>query len=189
MGVIHSCVHETWARAQGTQVREAESGFRYTPNSTFETFPFPWPPCFEPGEGDDRRVKAIADAARELIRLRDAWLAPPDIASEELKRRTLTSLYNDPPAWLENAHQNLDRAVLAAYGLKYPSGRVEILSHLLALNRERASGAFTLKMAGKTARVSEPHPETDKLVASARKPPRSEGFSIMGVDRKIGKRR
>ena len=28
----------------GTQLREAESGFRYTPTTTFETFPFPWPP-------------------------------------------------------------------------------------------------------------------------------------------------
>ena len=30
-GVLHSRAHEVWARAQGTQVRERESGFRYTP--------------------------------------------------------------------------------------------------------------------------------------------------------------
>jgi hypothetical protein len=29
--------------AQGTQLREKESGFRYTPTSCFETFPFPFP--------------------------------------------------------------------------------------------------------------------------------------------------
>jgi len=40
-GVLHSRVHETWARAQGTQLRERESGFRYTPTTCFETFPFP----------------------------------------------------------------------------------------------------------------------------------------------------
>ena len=29
-GVLHSTIHEIWARAQGTQLREVESGFRYT---------------------------------------------------------------------------------------------------------------------------------------------------------------
>jgi len=47
-GMLHSRIHEVWARAQGTQLREVESGFRYTPSSTFETFPFPWPPGREP---------------------------------------------------------------------------------------------------------------------------------------------
>ena len=49
LGVLHSRVHEVWARAQGTQLRERESGFRYTPTTCFETFPFPWPPGQEPG--------------------------------------------------------------------------------------------------------------------------------------------
>ncbi|MBI3829439.1 MAG: class I SAM-dependent DNA methyltransferase [Planctomycetes bacterium] len=40
-GVLHARLHEVWARAQGTQVRERESGFRYTPTTCFETFPFP----------------------------------------------------------------------------------------------------------------------------------------------------
>ena len=40
-GVLHSAVHELWARGMGTQLREVESGFRYTPTTTFETFPFP----------------------------------------------------------------------------------------------------------------------------------------------------
>ncbi len=42
-GLLHSRVHELWARATGTQLREAESGFRYTPTTCFETFPFPRP--------------------------------------------------------------------------------------------------------------------------------------------------
>ena len=41
-GLLHSRFHEAWARANGTQVRERESGFRYTPTSCFETFPFPF---------------------------------------------------------------------------------------------------------------------------------------------------
>ncbi|MBK9712167.1 MAG: class I SAM-dependent DNA methyltransferase [Kouleothrix sp.] len=72
-GVLHSILHELWARAKGTQLREAESGFRYTPTTTFETFPFPWPPGKE--DQADPKVQAIAEAARALVRLRDAWLA------------------------------------------------------------------------------------------------------------------
>jgi len=38
-GVLQSRVHTVWSLAKGTQVREKETGFRYTPTSTFETFP------------------------------------------------------------------------------------------------------------------------------------------------------
>jgi type II restriction/modification system DNA methylase subunit YeeA len=138
-GVLHSGIHELWARSQGTQVREAESGFRYTPNSTFDTFPFPWPPGTEPSEEEDARVKAIADAARELVRLRDAWLNPPGASPEELKSRTLTNLYNQRPEWLANAHRALDEAVFAAYGWPSDLPKEEILARLLALNHERAA--------------------------------------------------
>jgi type II restriction/modification system DNA methylase subunit YeeA len=139
LGVLHSPAHEVWARSQGTQLREVESGFRYTPTSCFETFPFPWPPGHEPSESDDPRVKAIADAARELVRLRDAWLNPPDIDPRELPKRTLTNLYNKRPEWLANAHGALDEAVFAAYGWPSNLTRDEILARLLALNHERAA--------------------------------------------------
>jgi hypothetical protein len=41
-GLLCSHNHAVWAFAQGTQVRERESGFRYTPTTCFETFPFPF---------------------------------------------------------------------------------------------------------------------------------------------------
>jgi len=82
LGVLHSRVHEVWARAQGTQVRERESGFRYTPTTCFETFPFPWPPGKET-QGDPR-VQAIAEAAKELDELRCNWLNPPGWVREEV---------------------------------------------------------------------------------------------------------
>jgi alpha-L-fucosidase len=139
-GVLHSTAHEAWARKMGTQLREYESGFRYTPKTTFDPFPFPWPPGTEPSEDESPTVKAIADAARELVRLRDAWLNPPNASEVDLKERTLTKLYNQRPAWLENAHQTLDRAVFAAYGLAYPLSKDEIIRHFLELNNERAAG-------------------------------------------------
>lgn len=136
-GTLHSRIHELWARAQGTQVREAESGFRYTPTSTFETFPFPWPPGKEPKE--DEQVRAIADAARELVEKRDAWLNPPGTSEQERADRTLTNLYNKCPAWLAEAHRKLDEAVFAAYGWPPSLSDSEILERLLALNHERAA--------------------------------------------------
>jgi type II restriction/modification system DNA methylase subunit YeeA len=135
-GVLHSLLHEVWSLLMGTQL---ESRPRYTPNSTFDTFPFPWPPGTEPSEKGDIRVKAIAVAARELVRLRDAWLNPPEISPEELKGRTLTNLYNKRPEWLVIAHGALDEAVFAAYGWPTDLSREEILARLLALNHERAS--------------------------------------------------
>ncbi len=75
-GVLHSRIHEVWARAQGTQLRERESGFRYTPTSCFETFPFPQPSPAQEAE--------ITLAAQELDSLRTAWLNPPEWTREEV---------------------------------------------------------------------------------------------------------
>ena len=136
-GVLHSKVHEPWARGKGTQLREAQSGFRYTPTTTFETFPFPWPPGQEPKNAP--RVEAIAQAARELVEKRDRWLNPEGATEKELKKRTLTNLYNQRPTWLELAHRKLDEAVLDAYGWPHDLDDEEILERLLALNLERAA--------------------------------------------------
>ncbi|HEY5056851.1 MAG TPA: type IIL restriction-modification enzyme MmeI [Acidobacteriaceae bacterium] len=141
LGILSSRAHEIWARAQGTQVRDVESGFRYTPESCFDTFPFPWPPGKEDQSGP--LVQAIATAASELVRQRDEWLNPPGADEDELKQRTLTKLYNRRAAgemtWLDNAHRTLDAAVFAAYGWPADLSRDEILSRLLDLNRARAA--------------------------------------------------
>ncbi len=75
-GVLHSRIHEVWARAQGTQLRERESGFRYTPTTCFETFPLPKP--------TSEQEKTIGDAAKELDALRNNWLNPPEWMKEEV---------------------------------------------------------------------------------------------------------
>ncbi len=137
-GVLHSKVHELWARRQGTQVRERESGFRYTPTTCFETFPFPWPPGKEPV--DDPRVQAIAAAAVDLVEKRDRWLNAEEASEAELRKRTLTNLYNQRPTWLELAHKQLDDAVLSAYAWPHNLPDDQILERLLALNPERLGG-------------------------------------------------
>ena len=119
-GVLHSRIHEVWATALGTQLEDRP---RYTPTTCFETFPFPEP--------DDAQRAAIAGAAKALNELREQRLKGD-------AKTTLTSLYNQRPAWLANAHAALDAAVAAAYGWPAELADAEILERLLALNLERA---------------------------------------------------
>ena len=159
-GILHSRFHEAWALRLGTSLEDRP---RYTPSTTFETFPFPdglTPNIPATEYSADPRAVAIAEAARRLNELREAWLNPPDLvervpevvpgypdrivpvsprAATILKKRTLTNLYNERPAWLDNAHRDLDAAVAAAYGWPADIAKEEALSRLLALNLERAA--------------------------------------------------
>lgn len=76
LGALHSRPHEVWSRRQGTQVRERASGFRYTPTTCFETFPFP--------SMDASAEARIGEAARKLDELRQAWLNPKEWTKEEV---------------------------------------------------------------------------------------------------------
>jgi len=133
LGLLHAKPHELWSLRQGTSLEDRP---RYTPTTTFETYPFPWPPGKEPQ--DDPRVQAIAQAAKDLVELRDAWLKPPSLSEKELQKRTLTNLYNERPAWLDAAHKKLDAAVFDAYGWPHDLSDEEILARLLELNLKRA---------------------------------------------------
>jgi type II restriction/modification system DNA methylase subunit YeeA len=140
---------------------------RYTPSTTFETFPFPQglTPNIPAAEyAADPRAQKIAAAAARLNELRENWLNPADLvkrvpevvpgypdrilpvsdaAEKELKKRTLTNLYNAKPAWLQHAHKALDEAVAEAYGWAddWRAGTLtddEILARLFRLNQTRA---------------------------------------------------
>ena len=155
-GVLHSRVHETWALKKGTQLRIDP---RYTPTTTFETFPFPWPlstPAEKLTPSQRKHWQAITDAATELDEKRSRWLNPPELVKEvddsplpprivpidasaatTLAKRTLTKLYNEKPLWLTHLHKKLDQAVLDAYGLAHDLGDADLLKALLALNLAR----------------------------------------------------
>lgn len=158
-GILHSRFHVAWALRLGTSLEDRP---RYTPSTTFETFPFPeglTPDIPAADYAEDPRARAIAEAARRLSELRDCWLNPPDLvkrvpevvpgypdrvlpvdenAAQELKKRTLTNLYNQKPHWLLNAHKVLDDAVAAAYGWDPCISDDDALQRLLNLNLERA---------------------------------------------------
>ena len=165
-GVLHSRFHTAWALRLGTALEDRP---RYTPSTTFETFPFPHglqPDLSEGAVLGHARGSAIACAARSLVQARDRWLNPPELviavrervdgfpdrlvpkdlaASAVLRRRTLTALYNTrgtaAGAWLDGLHASLDQAVAAAYGWPADLADEAVLAELLNLNQERANAA------------------------------------------------
>ncbi len=159
-GILHSRFHELWSLRLGTWLGVGNDP-RYTPTTTFQTFPFPEglsPDIPAVDYADDPRAIAIAEAARRLVERRDRWLNPPEWVEwvdepvtgypkrpvptkaapvRELGRRTLTNLYNERPQWLTDAHGELDVAVAAAYTWKPDAPDTEALEQLLRLNLKR----------------------------------------------------
>ena len=157
-GILHSRFHEIWSLRLGTSLEDRP---RYTPTTTFETFPFPdgiTPDIPAADYAADPRAVAIADAAQRLVELRDRWLNPPEwvewvdepvpgyptrpvprdeAAAKALKKRTLTNLYNARPQWLADAHASLDAAVATAHGWPADISNDDALAELLALNGNR----------------------------------------------------
>ena len=156
-GILHSRFHEAWSLRLGTWLGKGNDP-RYTPTTTFGTFPFPeglTPDIAAAEYADEPHAVAIGNAARRLAELRDRWLNPADwvkwvdepvagypkrpiardeAAAKELKSRTLTNLYNARPQWLADAHAVLDAAVAAAYGWDAGISEDEALEKLLSLN-------------------------------------------------------
>ncbi len=169
-GVLHSRLHEIWSLRMGTWLGKGNDP-RYTPTTTFETFPFPFTPRKE--DFTDPRVVAISAAAKALHEERHAWLNPP-AGTAKSNERTLTNLYNalrslSPPLLSERGqggeaslrgvkavasafaprllelHTALDHAVIAAYGwdVSVLDDDEAILRNLLALNGERSASVTT----------------------------------------------
>ena len=92
-----------------------------------------------PGAGRQTAGGDLHRCRAPLDELRRNWLDPPDATEADLKKRTLTNLYNARPTWLANAHVRLDRAVYAAYGWPPETTDEDVLKNLLALNLARSA--------------------------------------------------
>ncbi len=160
-GILSSRIHVCWALAVGSTLEDRPA---YATTTCFDTFPFPEhltpSDSAEWGNAIPLCAQAIATAAKKLNQLRENWLNPPEWTERfpeivpgypdrivakpgheaDLKKRTLTNLYNARPAWLDNAHKALDAAVAQAYGWTDYAPEMadeEILRRLLALNLMR----------------------------------------------------
>lgn len=140
LGVLSSRLHAIWSLQQGGTLEDRP---RYSKSLCFDPFPFP--------DATETQKQAIRGPAEALDALRKQVLA----AHPEL---TLTGLYNvhekiragvpltarDEDVRdrglvliLGEHHDAIDAAVAAAYGWPAAAGAEEVLSRLVALNRER----------------------------------------------------
>jgi len=121
-GILQSSLHFEWFRTSSRL--KIESDLRYSVRSVFDTFPWPQSPTA-------KQVKAVAQAGREVRRVRDGAL-------KKIRgglRAVYRTLELPGKSALKDAHAALDAAVLAAYGF---SPKKDLLSQLLALNLEVA---------------------------------------------------
>ncbi|MDQ3023387.1 MAG: class I SAM-dependent DNA methyltransferase [bacterium] len=151
LGILESGTHKVWTIERGRS--DLRGWTRYTPTTVFQSFAFPrisphlrerYPLASNPlvdrttGEARfvseaeaDALVAAVEVAARELYEARDQVVFnDPDCPS-------YTRLYQQNPPWLKLAHEKLDRAVLACYGLPADASKHDILELLLEENLAR----------------------------------------------------
>ncbi len=143
LGVLSSRVHVCWALAQGGTLEDRPV---YNKTSCFDTFPFP--------AASTEQQARVGDLAEQIDAHRKRVLAAHESP-------TLTGLYNvlakvsrgDTPlnakektihdqglvAVLKSLHDELDAAVLDAYGWHDTPTDEQILERLVALNAERAA--------------------------------------------------
>jgi type II restriction/modification system DNA methylase subunit YeeA len=164
LGILSCRYHSAWALAAGGRLGVGNDP-RYNSTRCFETFPFPaglTPNVLAERYLTNPRARKIAAASQELVNLRENWLRPPEWvkpvpevvpgfpdrvipvnedAAQQLRKRTLTNLYNLKPQWLLQAHRKLDEAVAAAYRWPVDIPDEEALHRLLELNRKRSIAA------------------------------------------------
>jgi hypothetical protein len=116
-GVLQSGIHWSWFVATCSKLK---GDFRYTPESVFDTFPWPQSPTRE-------QIKAVAEASVALRALRRETMRKLNYSLRDLYR-TLDQPGDNP---LRDAHARLDTAVRAAYGM---AENVDPLAFLLELN-------------------------------------------------------
>jgi hypothetical protein len=148
LGVVSSCVHVTWALAVGSWLGVGNDSV-YVKSRCFETFPFP-----DPDTGLTPELRQhIAQLAEQI----DAHRKRQQAAHQAL---ALTGLYNVLQALregrpltakektihqeglvsvLKELHDELDAAVIHAYGLAPGLSTDALLTQLVALNAHRAA--------------------------------------------------
>lgn len=96
-GILHSRLHELWSLRLGTSLEDRP---RYTPTTTFETFPFPQ--GLTPADTAHQRTEALADGARIPADLPPAVRAHAEtIARAAHRLNALREAWLNPPEWVD----------------------------------------------------------------------------------------
>jgi len=115
-GVLQSDIHWSWFIATCSKLK---GDFRYTPESVFDTFPWPQKPA-------QQQIKAVAEAAVALCALRRDTMQKLNCSLRQLYR-TLEQPGDNP---LRDAHTRLDVAVRAAYSMPEDGDPLALLLEL-----------------------------------------------------------
>ncbi len=147
LGVLSSLVHAAWSLANGGSIGVYVGNVRYNKTRCFETFPFP--------DDDTGLTPTLRERIATLAEQIDAHRKRQQAAHPSL---TLTGVYNVLEALragtaltdkektihaqglvavLKELHDELDAAVLTAYGLQHEPP-THWLHHLVSLNAQRA---------------------------------------------------
>ena len=118
-GILESNVHMAWMRAVCGRL---ESRYRYSKDIVYNNFPWP--------EVNDEQREKIAATAQAIL---DARTLYPD--------SSLADLYDEltMPPELRKAHQQNDRAVMAAYGFPITMTESECVARLFELYQQLTS--------------------------------------------------
>ncbi len=140
LGILSSRVHVGWALAAGGTLEDRP---RYNKTRCFEPFPFP-----EPTEAQRERIRELGDAL-DAHRKRQQQLNP-DLTltgmynvleklrgAEDLEENERTIHEQGLVSVLRDIHDELDRAVLNAYGWPADLSTEDVLYRLVALNEQR----------------------------------------------------
>lgn len=125
-GIMQALPHQKWFVAKSSKLTER---LRYTPESVFDTFPWPQSPS-------TKQIEAVAAAGVKLRAIR-AETITKSAGGLRVIYRTVDLPGKNP---LKDAHTALDAAVLAAYNF---SPKKDILGQLLNLNQKMALSIAT----------------------------------------------
>jgi hypothetical protein len=167
--ILQSRIHESWARLLSSSL---EDRLRYAASDCFETFPFPKP--------DPRTViRPLEDIGERLYTTRAKFMVDTNQGLTQTYNRLKDPTYDELRiAKLRTLHEDMDRAVLEAYGWsdiavppfcpKTPGDQKSleqfqdaVIDRLFVLNAERAAEERLLG--------------EQKLVTGRRKPPKKVG--------------
>ena len=145
LGVLASRVHGVWALAQGGTLEDRP---RYNKSRCFETFPFPAATPEQQARLRDLAEQLDAHRKRVLAEHADLTLTGlynalerlrAGVAPEALSAKERATYDKGLVGVLKSLHDDLDAAVLAAYGWTDNPSDEQLLERLVALNAERAA--------------------------------------------------
>ena len=128
-GVLTSNVHMAWMRAVCGRL---EMRYRYSKDIVYNNFPWPTPT-------DEQKAK-IEQTAQAILDARQKYLSPSPSGEgrSEASSCSLADLYDEVamPVELRRAHQDNDRAVMAAYGFSTKMSESDCVARLLEMYQE-----------------------------------------------------